>query len=143
MDNGQNQGPMGKAAVCSTWGCSRVQAHLSLQVSKPGWNLETGPQQSPTCPSLRRWQQQQQHFFFKSNVAWKSLLQQLPLKPIVSSAPLTCQLLAAADGANTPRRAAIQFKITSPAQAASEPAHLQISPNRRESLRAQFDHAAS
>lgn len=55
---------------------------------------------------------------FKSNVAWKSLLQQLPLKPIVSSAPLTCQLLAAADGANTPRRAAIQFKITSPAQAA-------------------------
>lgn len=47
---------------------------------------------------------------FKSNVAWKSLLQQLPLKPIVSSAPLTCQILAAADGANTPPRAAIQFK---------------------------------
>lgn len=62
---------------------------------------QVGPSQQPPL---------QQPFFFKSNVAWKSLLQQLPLKPIVSSAPLTCQLLAAADGANTPWRAAIQFK---------------------------------
>lgn len=107
---------------------------------KQTW-LESGARPAawpPPGPSPR-----QQRFFFKSNVAWKSLLLQLPLKPIVSSAPLTCQILAAADGANTPPRAAIQFKIASPAQTASEPAHLQISPNRGEGLRAQFDHAAS
>lgn len=81
--------------------------------------LEPGQEQSPCLPlpgllchssSSSNSGSGDGNTFFKSNVAWKSLLQQLPLKPIVSSAPLTCQILAAADGANTPWRAAIQFK---------------------------------
>lgn len=94
----------------------RGQAHLSSADKQRWLGLETGPQQNPHPPlSVAA---AAATLLFKSNVAWKSLLQQLPLKPIVSSAPLTRQLLAAADGANTPWRAATQFKITSPAQTA-------------------------
>lgn len=138
VDHGQNNGGRWEGSCELTSLAVWRVATSALQVGKPGWNLETGPLRSP-CPAPPS---SSNTALFKSNVAWKSLLQQLPLKPIVSSAPLTCQILAAADGANTPRRAAIQFKITSlHRQPRSRP--ISRFHQIQESLRAQFDHAAS